>query len=309
MKKTDVVLIDGRPGAKQGSGHLAGLVVWLVLWLATAANAQVQWPQVALSRDGVPIAYEVSGNGEPALVFVHGWSCDSRYWRAQVPYFARKHRVVTLDLAGHGHSGTNRSSYTMGDFGEDVAAVVRATENRKVVLIGHSMGGIVIAEAARCIPESVAGLIGVDTLQNIEYPMTSEELEKMVAPLEQDFPTGCRQFVGRMLLPETDPNLREWIMADMAAAPPTVALSAMRAMLSMYLAGAAAKAFDAIRVPVMTVNADLWPVNAEANRRHMASFEAVILKKADHFLMMNRPAEFNHALEKAIGKIAGKKVP
>jgi len=308
MKKTDVVVIDDGQGAKRGSRRLAALAAGLVLLLATvaAANAQVQWPRVATSRDGVPLAFEVHGSGEPALVFVHGWSCDSRYWRAQVPIFARKHRVVTLDLAGHGHSGMGRSVYSMAAFGEDVAAVVRASGSRRVILIGHSMGGIVIAEAARIMPELVLGLIGVDTLQNIEHPMTPEELEKMVAPLEQDFAAGCRQFVGRMLLPETDHRLREWIVADMAAAPSAVAISAMREMLSMYLTGAAAEAFEATRLPVMAVNADLWPINAEANRRHMAFFEAIVLKKADHFLMVNRPAEFNRALEKAIQKLGEK---
>jgi hypothetical protein len=47
-------------------------------------------------------------------------------------------------------------------------------------------------------------------------------------------------------------------------------------------------------------------VMKEANRRHMFSFDAIVLKEADHFLMMDRPEEFNHALEKAIHKILGK---
>ncbi len=62
----------------------------------------------------------------------------------------------------------------------------------------------------------------------------------------------------------------------------------------------AARKFDEIRVPVLIVNGDLWHINYEANRRHMACFEAIILKDADHFLMMNRPQEFNQALEKTI---------
>ena len=51
---------------------------------------------------------------------------------------------------------------------------------------------------------------------------------------------------------------------------------------------------------MISVNGDLWPVNYDANRRHMASYEAIVLKHADHSLMMNRPEEFNRALEKAI---------
>lgn len=286
---------------------LAGcLVVLLFTFGATPAHAE--WPHVVLSKDGTPISYEVHGDGEPTFVFVHGWSCDARYWRAQLPHFSKDHRVVTLDLAGHGHSGTTRSQYTMRAFGEDVRAVTEATGSRKVILVGHSMGGSVIAEAARLMPNRVIGLIGIDTLENIEYPMTREGFDQMIAPLKKDFQTGSREFVKTMILPNTDPLLREWILADMSAAPPAVALSAMNEMMSQYITGKAAKIFDEIRIPVITVNGDLWPIDYEANRRHMFSFDAIVMKGADHFLMMNRPEEFNRALGKAIQMILRKPV-
>ena len=196
----------------------------------------------------------------------------------------------------------------MGAFGEDVRAVAEAAEIRSVILIGHSMGGSVIPEAARLMPNRVIGLIGIDTLENIEYPMTREELKKMIAPLEKDFRAGSRQFVGEMISANTDPQLREWILADISAAAPAVALSAMNEMMSQYITGEAARIFDKIRIPVITVNGDLWPINYEANRRHMFSFDAIVLKGADHFLMMDRPEEFNRALEKAIHILSGKSV-
>jgi len=276
----------------------------LALFLTFGAiNAQANWPHVVPSRDGTPISFEIYGTGEPTLVFVHGWSCDARYWRAQLPYFTKNHRVVMLDLAGHGHSGMTRSQYTMRAFGEDVRAVTEVTGSRRVILIGHSMGGSVIAEAARIMPNRVIGLIGIDTLENIEYLMTREELKRMIAPLEKNFRTGSRQFVDEMISPKTNPQLREWILSDMSAAPPAVALSAMSNMMSQYITGEAAKIFDEIRVPVITVNGDMWPVNYEANRRHMLSFDAIVLKGADHFLMLNRTEQFNRALKKAISEI------
>jgi pimeloyl-ACP methyl ester carboxylesterase len=278
----------------------------VLLVVSGAAQAQTEWPRIASSKDGVPISYEVHGAGEPTLVFVHGWSCDARYWHAQVPRFSRQHRVVTIDLAGHGHSGTARTQYTMKAFGEDVQAVTEAVGSRNVILIGHSMGGSVIVEAARLMPDRVIALVGVDTLGNVEYRPTREEAAKWVAPLEKDFRTGARQFVEQMMLPNTDAQVREWILADMSAAPPAVALSAMNEMLSQYVTGEAARILEQVRIPVMLVNGDLWPVDYEANRRHMVSFDAIVLKGADHFLMMNRPEEFNAALEKAIGMLREK---
>ena len=285
-----------------------GLLFCVLMLLTGAVVAQPAWPGVTLSKDGTPIAYEVQGSGQTTLVFVHGWSCDARYWRMQLPAFSSKYRVVTLDLAGHGHSGAGRERYTMKAFGEDVKAVVEATDSKQAILIGHSMGGTVIAEAARLMPKRVIGLIGVDTLGNIEYPMTSEEYEQMAAPLKADFSTGTREFVKQMILPATDPTLVEWILSDMASAPSSVAMSAMEEMMSLYIDGEAAKVFEKVRVPVVSVNADLWPIDYEANRRHMASYEAIILKGADHFLMMDRPLEFNWALEQAIQAIHAKRV-
>jgi len=271
-------------------------------------EAKTEWPHVVSSKDGTPISYETHGAGEPTLVFVHGWSCDARYWRVQIPHFSEGHRVVVLDLAGHGHSGMTRIKYTMGAFGEDVRAVTEAVGSNRVILIGHSMGGSVIAEAARLMPNRVIGLIGIDTLENIEYQISYEEFKKTIAPLEKDFRNGSRQFVGEMILPQTNPQLREWILSDVSAAPPAIALSAMTEMMTQYITGEAARVFEKIRIPVITINGDIWPIDYEANRRHMFSFKAIVLREADHFLMMARPEEFNHALEKAIDILSGKAV-
>jgi pimeloyl-ACP methyl ester carboxylesterase len=136
---------------------------------------------VVPSRDGVPVTYEVHGSGTPALVFGHGWSCDRSYWRGQVGAFAARHRVVAVDLAGHGRSGTGRSAWTMPAFGEDVAAVVAELELGDLVLVGHSMGGDVIVETALDLPGQVVGLVWVDTYDTLEDPEPREAIEASMA--------------------------------------------------------------------------------------------------------------------------------
>ena len=93
------------------------------------------------------------------LVFVHGWSCDATYWREQVNYFKEKYRIILLDLAGHGRSGSERENYTTEAFGQDVKTVVESVKADKVILIGHSMGALVSAEAALLMPDKVIGLV------------------------------------------------------------------------------------------------------------------------------------------------------
>ena len=279
------------------------LGIFLGCVLAAASVAGAGTPGVVPSADGTPIAYEVHGSGEPTLIMVHGWSCDARYWREQLAYSAAQHRVVTVDLAGHGHSGAGREDYTMRSFGEDVRAVADAVGGNEVILVGHSMGGLVIADAARLLPGRVLGLIGVDSLHNLDFPVTEEHAAEMIAPLEADFPAACRQFAAAMILPDTEANLAEWIQADMAAAPAEVALSAMRGYMEQWITGAAPALFEELPLPVVAVCADLWPVDAEANRKHMRFFEAIVLEGTDHFLMLSATEDFNRALEEAVAMI------
>ncbi|MEO7246775.1 MAG: alpha/beta fold hydrolase, partial [Rubrivivax sp.] len=91
------------------------------------------------SAGGVHVQYRVHGHGEPLVVLIHGWSCDSNYWQAQVADLKTRYTVATVDLAGHGASGANRDDWSMAAFGADVAAVVDALpDHPRVVLVGHS---------------------------------------------------------------------------------------------------------------------------------------------------------------------------
>src|SRR4029450_134409 len=103
---------------------------------------------MARSKDGVPIHYHVRGEGDPALVLVHCWACDLHLWDGPAATLASRYQVVTLDLAGQGESGHSRGEWTMVAFGEDVCAVVEALDLRRAVLVGHSLGGPVVLEAA-----------------------------------------------------------------------------------------------------------------------------------------------------------------
>nr|WP_321467325.1 alpha/beta hydrolase [uncultured Desulfobulbus sp.] len=272
----------------------------LLLALASPSIAAESLPQVVLSRDHTPITYEVYGSGEPTLVFVHGWSCDSRYWRMQVDQFAKKYRVVVLDLAGHGQSGMTRRCYFMRAFAEDVKAVTEAVGSKTVILIGHSMGGEIAAMAARMMPDRVIGLIGVDSLENVEYPLSRQEAEAMLAPMIDHFRRESRNFVQTMFRPNTNVAVRQWVLDDISSAPPSIALEALEAYLFEYVRGKIAKVFDTLKIPVVCVNGDLWPIDYEANRRHIKSFEAIIVPGGDHFLMLDKANAFNQALEKAI---------
>lgn len=258
------------------------------------------------SYDGQLISYNIYGKGDVSLVFVHGWSCDSRYWKYQVPEFAKKYKVVTIDLAGYGNSEQSRKTYTLEAFGQDVKAVVEDVNAGKAILIGHSMSGEIVAEAARLMPDRVIGIIGADSIQNVEATMPADMFKQMVDGFEKDFKGEVEKFVGTMLGSNIKPELKKWIIDDMSCEPPHVAISTFKEYVMKFENKGIAKIFKEVKVPVRCVNADLWPTDAETNRRYMSSFEVTIIKDCGHFVMLERPKEFNKNLEKYVKEIIKK---
>ena len=257
------------------------------------------------SVDGVMIQYEMAGVGNPALVFVHGWSCDRSYWKQQIEEFSKTNKVVAIDMGGHGGSGLNREDWTVSAFGADVAAVVDALGLDSVILIGHSMAGGVNIEAARLLPDRVIALIGADTYQDVETTYTPEQVAGFVAPFKADFAATMDGFVRGMFPPTADSALVDRIAADMASAPPEVAVSAFE----NYISGNTMEMLEHISVPIRAVNADIWPTNIEANRKYMESFEVKIIPGCGHFVMQEKPAEFNRLLRETVGELTGRTAP
>lgn len=256
-------------------------------------------PRVVVAADGVHVQYRVYGSGEPAIVLIHGWSCDSNYWREQIPGLEKKYTVVTVDLAGHGGTDANRNEWTMARFGQDVAAAVAAVPNQKLILVGHSMGGPVAIEAARLLKSRVIGIIGVDTFKSIGAPPPSKaQVDSIVKKFEGDFIGQTRTLVGtHFFAPGAAEELKRKIAYDMSLSPPRVGIPSMRAVMEYDFSGP----LKDVAVPIVAINSDLGePVNEARIRRVLPKFRQVTLAGTGHFLMMEDPARFNPALESEI---------
>jgi pimeloyl-ACP methyl ester carboxylesterase len=258
-------------------------------------------PQIADSADGVHIEYQVYGHGEPAVVLVHGWSNNANYWNAQLDDLKARYTVVTLNLAGHGASDRNREDWSMANYAADVAAVVHEIPNRKVVLVGHAMGGIVVLEAARMLGSRVIGIIAVDSLKSIgQPPMSKAQFEELVQPFRADFIGHMRDFVGAYLFTkDADPLFVRKVADDMARAAPQVAIPSLEAVFHYDFA-----ALPDIHVPIIAINSDLHMPTDEARIRKSApTFRSIVVPGAGHFLMMESPQRFNPILLRAIASL------
>lgn len=249
----------------------------------------------AFAADGAPIVYDVRGSGDVSLVFVHCWACDRDYWREQLDAFAPGYEVVALDLAGHGQSGRH-AVWSLDALAGDVAAVVRDLDRRRVVLIGHSMGGPVALLAAARLSGRTEAVVCVDALHDVEAAINREMADQMLRAFAADYAGAMASMMNAMLPPDRDSALAAWVTGKAAASDSAVTLALIRDYPNLDLAAALAAA----QVPVRCINAaprPPWgPVTAvETNRRH-GDFDAVIMDSVGHFLQLERPAEFNAKL-------------
>jgi pimeloyl-ACP methyl ester carboxylesterase len=249
----------------------------------------------------VPLAYEAIGSGEPALMFLHGWACDRTVWNGQVDVLARTHRVIAVDLPGHGESPQARGPWSIEACGAEVAALAQRLDLSRIVLVGHSMGGDVAIEAARGLAGRVDAIVWVDAYRSLPVERDALRIARWVEPFRADFAGTMRHVVRGMFPPSADPALVEHLVSDMAAAEPAAAIEILEA--SLRYGATVTEAIAAAGVPVWAINPEQPPSDAGALARHGVRLST--LGGVGHFLMMEDPAAFNRCLADQLAVAAG----
>ncbi|WP_394728915.1 alpha/beta fold hydrolase [Altererythrobacter sp. GH1-8] len=246
---------------------------------------------MAASVDSLFVHSSVKGSGQ-TIIFVHGWTCDESSWDAQLPVLAKDYRVVSLDLPGHGKSEGPASveGYSMRLFADAVEAVRAEIGADKVVLVGHSMGALVIRAYALKYPDRVAGLVAVDgRLDQREWTKIDNPEVQMTRELRESL-------IKRMFVEKTSSELTERIRAMMMSASSITAQGAYDAMSDP--ANQSDKIIDA---PALTVwAAQSFPDPEFETRDMIPSWEEIRLEGTGHFLMMEQPNIFNEILAQFI---------
>jgi pimeloyl-ACP methyl ester carboxylesterase len=251
---------------------------------------------VAPSIDGAKLHSSSTGSGK-TIILVHGWTCDDTSWTAEVPELSRHHRVVTLDLPGHGQSGLPADGqFSMDLFARAVEVVRSDSHVDKAVLVGHSMGTPVIRQYARLFPQHVAGLVFVDGL--VAPPQVPPGLAAQVAG--PDGLAARESMIRGMFTPATPPSLQQRILRMMLAAPKDTAVGAMLATFDPSNFKE-----DVMDVPVLGVYAEKSRLgNAEYLKKIFPASDYVEIPGTGHFLMMEKPDEFNRLLTTFVDRIS-----
>jgi pimeloyl-ACP methyl ester carboxylesterase len=255
-----------------------------------------------ISVGGNQIHYVTAGKGACAIVFVHGWSCNLTFWREQILALADKARLILIDLPGHGQSDKPQTTYTMDFFAEAVLAVLRDARVDKAIFIGHSMGGAVIARVHHHAPEKIAALVSVDGLL-CRLSESPEEGRALVGGFASPhYHEHAQGFISTLFpIPGTE-QLRDHITAEMLATPQHVILGGMLAMLDPDQPD---WILQKVNAPVIVINAATpWWNNGYENyvRSLSPQSDYLIMNGIGHFLMLEKPAEFNDILLKKLWK-------
>lgn len=256
--------------------------------------------KVVTSHDGLNIVCELRGKGDTALVFIHGWCGDHEYWKHQVDVFAQSYRIVALDQMGHGESGKGRDVWKVSDLARDVETVVKELGLKRVILVGHSMGGPVALMAAKRLPGTVVAVIGVDTLQNAEFKMPEDTAKGFLQMFETNFAGTVAGMYGSMLNDKVDPSLKKWLGDKAATRDQKMAIGLMRDMLPLDTR----TLFKEAKVPVRCINSAggfqfFRPTDTEINKKY-CDFNVVTIPDVGHYPMLEKPAEFNKKLAEVL---------
>jgi pimeloyl-ACP methyl ester carboxylesterase len=266
------------------------------------------------SDDGGKIHVVERGQGPP-VVLVHGITLSAAVWGNQLHDLSATHRVIAVDQRGHGKSHPGTEPADLARLGTDLLTVLEAMEVRDAVVVGHSMGGMVLlrlaADRLEALSERVAGLILVGTSGG---PVSRLPYWGQVAPVVAQMAGGRIRLshrAGRGLLPSGDlsyliarrafgarpePTQVEMARAIIDDSAPLVVAELLLDVMSVDLCADIGKVDLPAQVIVGSKDRLLPPWTARRMADALPQAELLTLPRCGHMVMLERPRELSAAI-------------
>jgi pimeloyl-ACP methyl ester carboxylesterase len=257
----------------------------------------------AATVDGIPLHSSAYGKGPRTLILVHGWTCDDRTWALQVPELSKSYRVITLDLPGHGQSGSPKDGkLSMDLFARAIEAVREEQRAERVVLAGHSMGTAAIMQYARLYPEHTVALVLVDGSVSMPASVPRDPMLSFAKQYGESL-KAREAAVQAMFTANTTQEVRKQVLSMILAVPSATPLAAMEAFVD-----SAIWKEDVFPQPVLAVSSDMLDAkDRESDLDYMKTrfpnLEYVKMAGTGHFLMLEKPAQFNALLKSFVDRL------
>jgi pimeloyl-ACP methyl ester carboxylesterase len=245
-----------------------------------------------VSQDGVRLAYVDEGEGDPPILLVHGMRCNHTHMLPLLRHLSERHRVVALDLRGHGESDKPEGAYSNAVMAGDLVGLCAALGLVRPVAIGHSFGGSVSLYLAWSRPDFLSGLVLLDS--GVRTPAEKEaELGPVISEVTAEATRRAGEFLAARLFGPDDPaDLRDRIIGEMMSSVPPHAAAAMGRTVLEFDSGTAAAE---CRVPALFILADRPFTTNEMLARLGPNWRVGKVVGAGHFVQMVAPDQV-HAM-------------
>lgn len=155
------------------------------------------------------ISYSDTGKGT-TIVLLHGFLENQAMWDFYIPEFAKKNRVITIDLLGHGATECLSYVQTMEDNADAVHAVLSELRIRKAIFVGHSMGGYVALAFAELYPDTIKALVLVNSTARADGEERKRNRDRAIVAVKQNYVSFIRMSIGNLF----SENNRERLIAE-----------------------------------------------------------------------------------------------
>jgi pimeloyl-ACP methyl ester carboxylesterase len=244
------------------------------------------------------IFFTDEGSGDPPLLFVHGYSCDSHDWSWQLAHFAPRHRIIAYDNRGHGRSSVPEGGYERFTFAADAASLIEQLGCGPVVAIGHSLGGAIVSTLAVERPDLVRAVVSIDPGYLIPDE-ARESLDQLVGALQTYDPVSVAQgMLSPTYVATSPPALKTWHMRRIAGGQEHVLRQTVTNLLQDFALTSDSAPYLARRTcPVLTMYVDPARAATEEalftdDRSRVAVFE-----ETGHWIHQEQPDEVNAMIE------------
>ena len=245
------------------------------------------------------MAWEETGNGT-AAVLLHGWCCDRSYLAPQQAALAANHRVIAVDLPGHGVNDAPRRDYGIPALTADVAWLCDHLGLERPLLIGHSLGGSIAIQLAVDRPERVAAAVALDTTIG-PAPETRSAWAALITELAgPNFRAAARATIEQLyFLPTDEPVRREQIVAAMTARPQHVMHDGFVGIAAWDSDAAVA----ALRVPFLHIARSVGGTDHSHLRQLCPQAFTGRVVGSGHFITLEVPDQVNAMIERFLSLI------
>ena len=258
-------------------------------------------PITMVKTNGEEIYFSNTGEGDIALVFIHGFGNNKGIWDEQISHFSDKYKVIALDLPGFGLSSHNRTDWTMENFGKDIEGVIKELELKKVVLIGFSMGVPVAVEAAHLLKDETISLVLVDNIKDLSIQFPDEYIEGTKAFLNDLMtnPSEEKLVQGGFFKQNTKESYQK-VLKMIDESTSNEGWDEILTNMFKWMNEKEESKLRELTLPVTIINSDNGPTNLAQLKSTINDLNIEILPNSGHCVFWDFPYKFNTLVEESI---------